>query len=332
MRVGKNYYRDKNNNYTNNNHKKYRERQRNRSQSNSSHNSSLSKDSKEKKISSPREKTDYQNNKDLRSKRFNRFEKNSKEKEIFKPTNTINISQDSSNIINQEKKVYKTLEKTPPIEESEEINSFILVVKNISRNLTKNHIIEIFSQYGEVKGVEIPYDKDSKLPKGYIFVEYQTKEDAENASLYLGGAQIDGQIIKINQLNTNNANHNSTLPVNNKTVYNNSTIKEGNETANPQIGGTIIKNKGFGVDGKDENLIVNNEKKFLGKKHRKSSSRSKNSRSLSNNNSKRIVRKSNSNNRKRTRSKHRRYRNKESSSSSSSESSSEFTSSSRSSS
>jgi FUS-interacting serine-arginine-rich protein 1 len=89
-----------------------------------------------------------------------------------------------------------------PVTQQQEINTFILIASNISRNVTKKHLMEIFGAYGTLQSVQIPKDPDSKLSKGYVFLEYVNKEDAENAYWYMNGGQLDGLVIKIEQLNT----------------------------------------------------------------------------------------------------------------------------------
>jgi RNA recognition motif-containing protein len=88
-------------------------------------------------------------------------------------------------------------------EQPQELNTFVLVANNVSRNVTKKHLSEIFGAYGNLKGVYVPKDNDSKLSKGYVYLEYVNKEDAENAYWYMNGGQLDGQFLKVEFLNTN---------------------------------------------------------------------------------------------------------------------------------
>lgn len=81
-------------------------------------------------------------------------------------------------------------------EENNKNDNFIFVVYNITRNVTKKHLEEIFSAYGKVLGVYIPKDENRKLNKNYAFIEYETKEMAEKASLYMDEGQIDGVFVK----------------------------------------------------------------------------------------------------------------------------------------
>lgn len=88
-----------------------------------------------------------------------------------------------------------------PILAFKELTTTVAIVSNISRNLTKKHLIEIFSFYGPMKGVYIPKDEESKVQKNYAYLEYTNKEDAEKALFYMGDAQIDGLKVKVEILN-----------------------------------------------------------------------------------------------------------------------------------
>jgi RNA recognition motif-containing protein len=64
---------------------------------------------------------------------------------------------------------------------------------NLSRNVTKAHLEEIFTLFGVLKSCELPMDRlHSHLPRGYGYVEYDKSEDAEKAMKHMDGAQIDG--------------------------------------------------------------------------------------------------------------------------------------------
>ena len=80
----------------------------------------------------------------------------------------------------------------------------IAVVYNISPNVKENHIKEIFSNYGEIKGVYIPKKGKRNLKENYAFIEFIKKENAEEAQLYMDGGQIDGKEVKVEILNPKN--------------------------------------------------------------------------------------------------------------------------------
>ncbi len=80
----------------------------------------------------------------------------------------------------------------------------IVVVYNITPNVTENHLKEIFSNYGEVKGVYIPKKEKTHLKQNYAFIEFIKKEEAEEAQLYMDEGQIDGKVVKVEILNPKN--------------------------------------------------------------------------------------------------------------------------------
>ncbi|VDN60245.1 unnamed protein product [Dracunculus medinensis] len=69
-----------------------------------------------------------------------------------------------------------------------------LCVRNLSRNVTKEHLNEIFSIYGAIKNCEMPMDRQhTHLGRGYGYVEFEQPEDADKAMKHMDGGQIDGQ-------------------------------------------------------------------------------------------------------------------------------------------
>lgn len=61
------------------------------------------------------------------------------------------------------------------------------------RNVTKEHLSEIFGVYGALKTCEMPMDRTHpELSRGYGYVEYEKAEDAEKALKHMDGGQIDG--------------------------------------------------------------------------------------------------------------------------------------------
>lgn len=64
----------------------------------------------------------------------------------------------------------------------------------MTRNVNKEHLTEIFANFGTVQQVDLPLDRNhGRLNKGYCYVQYATQEEAENAMKHMDGGQIDGQ-------------------------------------------------------------------------------------------------------------------------------------------
>ena len=66
----------------------------------------------------------------------------------------------------------------------------------LTRNISRDHLLEIFSVYGTVKTVEIPTVRNhNHLHRGFAYIEFSTADEAENAMKHMDGGQIDGQEI-----------------------------------------------------------------------------------------------------------------------------------------
>ena len=71
-----------------------------------------------------------------------------------------------------------------------------LYVGNLSFFTTEEQIHELFSRAGDVKRIVMGLDKHKRTPCGFCFVEYYTREDAENSMRYINGTRLDDRIIR----------------------------------------------------------------------------------------------------------------------------------------
>ncbi len=72
-------------------------------------------------------------------------------------------------------------------------------VGHLTRNITKEHMNEIFATYGAIKSVDMPPDRmHPHLSRGFCYVEFEKAEDAERACKYMNEGQIDGQEVRVN--------------------------------------------------------------------------------------------------------------------------------------
>ena len=74
--------------------------------------------------------------------------------------------------------------------------SSTLYVGNLSFYTQENQIFSVFSRAGDIKRVIMGLDKFKKTPCGFCFVEYYTREDAENAMRYISGNKLDDRNIR----------------------------------------------------------------------------------------------------------------------------------------
>ncbi|KAH9490040.1 RNA-binding protein with serine-rich domain 1-A, partial [Bulinus truncatus] len=67
-------------------------------------------------------------------------------------------------------------------------------VGHLTRNVTKDHIQEIFSLYGTIKNIDMLMDRiHAHFNRGTVYIEYETAEEAAKAIKFMDGGQIDGQ-------------------------------------------------------------------------------------------------------------------------------------------
>ncbi|EFP04398.1 hypothetical protein CRE_25625 [Caenorhabditis remanei] len=73
-----------------------------------------------------------------------------------------------------------------------------VVIKNLSRNVLRAHLEEIFSIYGAITKVDLPVDRNHQhLHRGIGYIDYESVEDAEKSIKYMDGGQVDGQVIQV---------------------------------------------------------------------------------------------------------------------------------------
>lgn len=73
-------------------------------------------------------------------------------------------------------------------------------MNRLTKNVNRNHILEIFKTYGPIKSVDLPIDRHHpQLTKGSAFIVYENSEDADKALRYMDGGQIDGQEITVSR-------------------------------------------------------------------------------------------------------------------------------------
>jgi len=76
------------------------------------------------------------------------------------------------------------------------LQSTTLYIGNLSFFTTEEQICELFGRAGDVKRIVMGLDKFKKTPCGFCFVEYYTREDAENAMRYINGTRMDDRIVR----------------------------------------------------------------------------------------------------------------------------------------
>lgn len=74
-----------------------------------------------------------------------------------------------------------------------------LYVGNLSFNISKTDLEQMFASHGTVTSVQIITDRDSGRSKGFGFVEMESDSDAQAAIAALNGKNIDGRDLTVNE-------------------------------------------------------------------------------------------------------------------------------------
>jgi len=74
-----------------------------------------------------------------------------------------------------------------------------IYVGNLSYDVTQNDLSGVFAEYGTVKRVQLPTDRETGRMRGFAFVEMGSDAEEEAAIAALDGAEWMGRGLKVNK-------------------------------------------------------------------------------------------------------------------------------------
>ncbi|MGA7937472.1 MAG: RNA-binding protein [Kovacikia sp.] len=74
-----------------------------------------------------------------------------------------------------------------------------IYVGNLSFSVTQDDITQAFAEYGSVKRVQLPTDRETGRVRGFAFVEMETEAEETAAIEALDGAEWMGRDLKVNK-------------------------------------------------------------------------------------------------------------------------------------
>ncbi|MBU6228887.1 MAG: RNA-binding protein [Cyanobacteria bacterium REEB459] len=74
-----------------------------------------------------------------------------------------------------------------------------IYVGNLAYGATEEDIKQVFSEYGVVKQVSVPTDRETKRPRGFAFVEMEKEAEEDAAIEALDGAEWMGRDLRVNK-------------------------------------------------------------------------------------------------------------------------------------
>jgi cold-inducible RNA-binding protein len=77
--------------------------------------------------------------------------------------------------------------------------SIKLYVGNLPQEMTEEQLNTMFSEAGAVSSAKIITDRRTGQPRGFAFVEMETKLEGQKAISMLNGRSIDGRALAVNE-------------------------------------------------------------------------------------------------------------------------------------
>ncbi|MEM9008705.1 MAG: RNA-binding protein [Cyanobacteria bacterium P01_F01_bin.86] len=74
-----------------------------------------------------------------------------------------------------------------------------IYVGNLSFQATEDDLRDVFAEYGEVKRISLPIDRDSGRKRGFAFVEMAEESHEDAAIAELDGAEWLGRELRVNK-------------------------------------------------------------------------------------------------------------------------------------
>lgn len=84
-----------------------------------------------------------------------------------------------------------------------------IYVGNLSYEVNKEDLHEVFTEYGTVKRIHIPTDRETGRVRGFAFVEMESEANEDKAIEALDGAEWLNRELKVNKARPRENNRNS---------------------------------------------------------------------------------------------------------------------------
>ncbi|MDJ0620150.1 MAG: RNA-binding protein [Calothrix sp. MO_192.B10] len=74
-----------------------------------------------------------------------------------------------------------------------------IYIGNLSYEVTEADLNSVFAEYGSIKRVQMPTDRETGRPRGFAFVEMSSEDEETAAIEALDGAEWMGRDLKVNK-------------------------------------------------------------------------------------------------------------------------------------
>jgi len=76
------------------------------------------------------------------------------------------------------------------------------MIRNLSRSTTKDKLVKLFQEFGDLNSLNLVMDQETKKSKGFGFAEMPDKKEAQKAIKKLNGMILDGEKIRVKTVAT----------------------------------------------------------------------------------------------------------------------------------
>ncbi len=77
-----------------------------------------------------------------------------------------------------------------------------IMIRNLSRSTTKDSLVKLFQEFGDLNSLSLVMDKETQKSKGFGFAEMPDKKEAQKAIKKLNGLVLDGEKIRVKTVAT----------------------------------------------------------------------------------------------------------------------------------
>src|SRR5947207_1659862 len=72
-----------------------------------------------------------------------------------------------------------------------------IIIERLTKNITQQHIQEIFSTYGKIESIDMPMQRYFPVNRGVAYVIYDKPSEADSAIEHMHEGQIDGTVVNV---------------------------------------------------------------------------------------------------------------------------------------
>lgn len=74
-----------------------------------------------------------------------------------------------------------------------------MFVGNLSFDVSREELIEVFSAAGKVVDAKVPTDRETGRPRGFAFVEFESEESTRKSISILNGTSVKGRPLRVSE-------------------------------------------------------------------------------------------------------------------------------------